>query len=234
MKTTAAALVRHALEEIGVRYTFGIPGVHNIELYDELLGSDSICPVLVTHEGGGAFMADAISRATDSIGVLAIVPAAGITHAMSGIGEAYLDGVPMLVISGGVRTDMKQAFQLHDVDQQALMRPLTKATYKLERYEDAIPMVYEAYQTAISGEPGPVFIELPANLQLLTGEVDGMPGADIKLERPAVDEQQIKDAVAMLSAAKKPGLFVGWGARYVADDLVRIAEHLGAPVSTTV
>ena len=105
MKTTAAALVRHALEQIGVRYTFGIPGVHNIELYDELLGSKSIQPVLVTHEGGGAFMADAISRATDSIGVLAIVPAAGITHAMRGVGEAFLDGVPMRGISGGVRTD---------------------------------------------------------------------------------------------------------------------------------
>jgi acetolactate synthase-1/2/3 large subunit len=96
-------------------------------------------------------MADAISRATDTIGVLAIVPAAGITHAMSGIGEAFLDGVPMLVISGGVRTDMTQAFQLHDVDQQALMRPLTKATYKLERYEDAIPMVYEVHR--IAGQP---------------------------------------------------------------------------------
>src|SRR5210317_923386 len=233
MKTTAAALVRHALEQIGVRYTFGIPGVHNIELYDELLGSDSIQPVLVTHEGCGAFMADAISRATDTIGVLAIVPAAGITHAMSGVGEAVLDGVPMLVISGGVRTDMKQSFQLHDVDQQAIMRPLTKAQYRIERYEDAIPVVYESYKTAVSGEPGPVFIELPANLQLLTGEVDAMATADITLERPALDEALIKDAVAMLASADKPGLFVGWGARFVTDDLIRIAEHLGAPVATT-
>ena len=233
MKTTAAALVRHALEQIGVRYTFGIPGVHNIELYDELLGSKSIQPVLVTHEGGGAFMADAISRATDSIGVLAIVPAAGITHAMSGVGEAFLDGVPMLVISGGVRTDMKQSFQLHDVDQQALMRPLTKAQYKIERYEDAIPMVYEAYRTAVSGDPGPVFIELPANLQLLTGEVDEMPGADFSLQRPALDEEAIAAAVALLATAENPGLFVGWGAKDVTDDLIRIAEHLGAPVATT-
>ncbi len=233
MKTTAAALVRHALEQIGVRYTFGIPGVHNIELYDELLGSDSISPVLVTHEGGGAFMADAISRATDLIGVLAIVPAAGITHAMSGIGEAFLDGVPMLVISGGIRTDMDRKFQLHDVDQQALMKPLTKAQYKIERYEDAIPVVYEAYRAAMSGEPGPVFIELPANLQLLTGEVESMPGLDLSLERPVVDEQAIRDAAAMLAAAELPGLFVGWGARGVTDDLARIAEHLGAPVATT-
>jgi acetolactate synthase-1/2/3 large subunit len=233
MKTTAAALVRHALEQIGVRYTFGIPGVHNIELYDELVGSDSIQPMLVTHEGGGAFMADAISRATDSIGTLVIVPAAGITHAMSGIGEAFLDGVPMLIISGGIRTDMSQSFQLHDVDQQALLKPLTKAQYKIERYEDAIPAVYEAYKTAISGEPGPVFIVLPANLQLLTGEVESMPDADISLDRPELDSRLIDDAVALLAGAEKPGLFVGWGARYVTDDLIRIAEHLGAPVATT-
>ena len=233
MKTTAAALVRHALEQIGVRYTFGIPGVHNIELYDELIGSGQITPVLVTHEGGGAFMADGISRATDTIGVLCIVPAAGITHAMSGIGEAFLDGVAMLIISGGIRTDMKQSFQLHDVDQQALMRPLTKAQYKIERYEDAIPIVYEAYQVAVSGEPGPVFIELPANLQLLTGEVDSMPDANIAIERPALDAQKIKDAAALLASATKPGLFVGWGAKDVTADLIRIAEHLGAPVATT-
>ena len=233
MKTTAAALVRHALEQLGVRYTFGIPGVHNIEFYDELLGSQQITPVLVSHEGGGAFMADAISRATDTIGVLAIVPAAGITHAMSGVGEAFLDGVPMLVISGGIRTDMEQSFQLHDVDQQALMRPVTKAQYRIERYEDAIPTVYEAYTTAVSGEPGPVFIEVPANLQLLTGEVDTMPEADITIERPALDEKQIADAAAMLAKAEKPGLFVGWGAKDVTEDILRIAEHLAAPVATT-
>jgi len=233
MKTTAAALVRHALEQIGVRYTFGIPGVHNIELYDELAASESITPVLVTHEGAGAFMADAISRSTGSIGVLAIVPAAGITHAMSGIGEAYLDGVPMLVISGGIRTDLRQKFQLHDVDQQALLRPLTKATYKLERHEDAIPMVYEAYRVATSGEPGPVFIELPANLQLFTGQVDTLPDFEDQSDRPAVDRGTIEAAAALLAQAERPGLFVGWGARHVQDDLVAIAEHLGAPAATT-
>ena len=233
MKTTAAALVRHALEQIGGRYTSGILSVHNIELYDELLGSTSITPVLVTHEGGGAFMADAVSRTTDSIGVLAIVPAAGITHALSGVGEAFLDGVPMLIVSGGIRTDLKQSFQLHDVDQQGIMRPLTKAQYRIDRYEDAIPVVYEAYRTAMSGDPGPVFIELPANLQLLTGEVEDMPGFDGLAERPAFDKSQVEAAADMLMAAKNPGLFVGWGARDVTADLVRIAERLGAPVATT-
>jgi acetolactate synthase-1/2/3 large subunit len=233
MKHTAARLVRHALESIGAEFTFGIPGVHNIELYDELKASEKILPVLVTHEAGAAFMADAIGRVGDSIGVLAIVPAAGITHAMSGVGEAYLDGIPMLVISGGIRTDMKQSFQLHDVDQQALMRPLTKATYRIERYEDAIPTIYEAYSTATTGEPGPVFVELPANLQLLTGDVDDMPDFEDVGERPSIDPADVSKAAELLSSAKRPGIFVGWGARHVADDIARIAEHLGAPVSTT-
>ena len=233
MRATAAKLVRHALENIGVEFTFGIPGVHNIELYDELNASEKIRPVLVTHEGGAAFMADAIGRVGDSIGVLAIVPAAGITHAMSGIGEAYLDGVPMLVISGGIRTDMDKSFQLHDVDQQALLKPLTKATYRIDSYEDAIPTIYEAYRTATEGEPGPVFVELPANLQLLTGEVSDMPAYESAAARPDVDAAAIEQAATLLSNAERPGIFVGWGARHVAADIARIADHLGAPVATT-
>ncbi len=233
MKQTAARLVRHALESIGVQFTFGIPGVHNIELYDELQTSESILPVLVTHEAGAAFMADAIGRIGDSIGVLAIVPAAGITHAMSGVGEAYLDGVPMLIVSGGIRTDMEQKFQLHDVDQQALMKPLTKAVYRIEKYEDAIPTIYEAYCKAVEGEPGPVFVELPANLQLLTGEVDNMPAFEGIAERPTFDPADIGAASALLAGADRPGIFVGWGSRHVTADIIRIAEHLGAPVATT-
>jgi acetolactate synthase-1/2/3 large subunit len=233
MKKTAAWLVRHALEEIGVRFTFGIPGVHNIELYDELQASDRIEPVLVTHEGGAAFMADAVSRSSDQVGVLVVVPAAGLTHAMSGIGEAFLDGIPMLVISGGVRTDLKQGFQLHDVDQQALMRPLTKATYRIESYDEVVDTVYRAYRTAIEGEPGPVYVELPANMQMVTGEVGEIPAFDATVPRPALDADAVSAAAKLLADAAHPGIFVGWGARHVTDDICRIAEHLGAPVATT-
>ena len=233
MKKTAAWLVRHALEQIGVPFTFGIPGVHNIELYDELQESGSIQPVLVTHEGGAAFMADAVSRSSDSVGVLVVVPAAGLTHAMSGVGEAFLDGIPMLIISGGVRNDMEQGFQLHDVDQQALMRPLTKAAYRIESYDEVVDTVYRAYRTAIGDEPGPVYIEIPANLQLMTGEVGEIPAFDAAVPRPALDTQAVAAAARLLSAATRPGLFVGWGARHVTEDICRIAEHLGAPVATT-
>ena len=233
MRKTAAWLVRQALEQIGIRYTFGIPGVHNIELYDELQESDSIQPLLVTHEAGAAFMADAVSRTSDTVGVLVVVPAAGLTHAMSGVGEAFLDGIPMLVISGGVRNDMQQGFQLHDIDQQALMRPLTKATYRIESYDEVMSTVYRAYLKAIEGEPGPVYIELPANLQLLSGEVGDLPVFDPDFPRPALDEKAILAAAELLNQSERPGIFVGWGARGVAEEIRQIAEHIGAPVATT-
>ena len=173
-------------------------------------------------------MADAVSRVSDGIGVLAVVPAAGLTHAMSGIGEAFLDGIPMLVISGGVRTDMTQSFQLHDVDQQALMRPLTKATYRIESYDEVVSTIYRAYRTAMEGEPGPVYVELPANLQLLSGEVGEIPPPDMVISRPRLDAEAVHAAVELLSASERPGLFVGWGARHVVEDVVSIAEHLAA------
>src|SRR5690606_6182649 len=105
-RKSGAWLARYALEQLPISHTFGIPGVHNTELYDELYKSERIEPVLVTHEGGASFIADAISRTGGGrVGCLAIVPAAGVTHAMSGIGEAFLDGIPMLIVSGGIRND---------------------------------------------------------------------------------------------------------------------------------
>src|SRR5246127_865632 len=175
MKRTGAWLAVYALEQIGVRFTFGIPGVHTTELYDALNSSNRIRQVLVTHEGGASFMADAVGRLSDSIGVLTVVPAAGLTHAASGIGEAFLDGVPMLVISGGPRTDTAHRYQLHQMDTHQFMGGLTKATFKVTRHNEVVPTLFKAYEIAVSGEPGPVFVELPVNILLLTDEVADLP-----------------------------------------------------------
>jgi acetolactate synthase-1/2/3 large subunit len=154
MKKTGAWLAVHAMEQIGLTHTFGIPGVHNTEIYDELNKSNAITPVLVTHEGGGAFMADGVSRAGEGVvGALMIVPAAGFTHAASGIGEAFLDGVAMLVFSGGVRTDTGRAYQLHDIDQMTLAAPLTKAAFRIAAHRDVIPTIHEAYRIATPAFP---------------------------------------------------------------------------------
>lgn len=234
MKKTGAWLVRYALEQIGVQFTFGIPGVHNTELYDELNNSETIQPVLVTHEAGGSFMADAISRTSSSIGTLVIVPAAGAAYSSAGIGEAYLDGIPMLVISGGVRTDIPFTYQLHQMDQQNFLDEITKKTWKVSRHSEIIPTIYEAYRVANEGEPGPVFVEVPVNLQLFTGEVEGLPLFEQRPPAPLlVESSQIDRAVELLLKAKNPGIFVGWGARDATHLVADIAEFLNAPVSTT-
>src|SRR5215471_12087368 len=146
---TGAWLARYALEQLPVSHTFGIPGVHTTELYDELAQSEKIRPVLVTHECGGAFAADAISRTGGGrIGCLVIVPAAGVTHAMSGIGEAFLDGIPLLVITGGPRTDTTFGYQLHQLDQSRLVDGLVKGAWKVTEHSQIVPVIFEAYRTA--------------------------------------------------------------------------------------
>jgi len=233
---TAASLLREALENVGVRYTFGIPGVHNTEIYDELAQSAVITPVLVTHEGGGAFMADAVSRSGTSLGTLVIVPAAGVTHAASGIAEAFLDGIPMLVIAGGIRRDTGRQYQLHDVNQHALLKPITKGTWLIERHADVIPTIHEAVRVATSGEPGPVFVEIPVNLQMMTGDPGpatvlkfaGPPTADVRCTAAAIGT-----AAELLAQAESPAIFVGWGAVDASAEIAALADRLGAPVTTT-
>lgn len=234
MKKTAAWLAVHALEQLGIRYTFGIPGVHNTELYDELDKSSTIEPILVTHEGGAAFMADALSRVSrDAIGVLAIVPAAGFTHAASGIGEALLAGVPMLIVSAGIRTDTGKCFQLHGIDLLALAKPLTKAAFRIARHEDVVPTLFEAYRIATGGRPGPVLVEIPVNLQLFPGAAGVVPRWTPAPEPAAPDAQLVREAADLLAQARRPTLFVGWGAHRAGAEVVAIAELLQAPVSTT-
>ncbi len=235
MKKTAAWLAVYALEQVGVKYTFGIPGVHNTEFYDELNNSEKITPILVTHEGCASFMADALSRiAYETIGTLAIVPAAGLTHAASGIGEALLDGIPMLIVTGGIRTDLDKRYQLHEIDQLVLAKGLTKAAFRIERHAEVVPIFFEAYRIATSGEPGPVLIELPVNLQLFPGEVDGqLPRWNPPPSPVFHGREAIAHAAELLLAAKNPGLFVGWGARHASEESAAIAELLQAPVATT-
>src|SRR5215472_13608570 len=204
MKRTGAWLTVYALEQIGARFTFGIPGVHTTELYDALNNSNRI-----TQEGGASFMADAVGRLSDSIGVLTVVPAAGLTHAASGMGEAFLDGVPMLVLSGGPRNDTGHRYQLHQMDTHKFMSGLTKATFRVDRHEDVVPMLFEAYRIATSGEPGPVYVELPVNILLMTGEIGDLTPFQPAPPPRAGAASEIANAVDLLRDAKRPCIFAG-------------------------
>lgn len=233
MKKTGAQLAVYALEQLPITHTFGIPGVHVTEIYDELHKSKKISPTLVTHECGAAFMADAVSRTSASIGALVIVPAAGATHALSGIAEAFLDGIPMLVISGGVNRSSGKSYQLHQWDQQSLMENVTKRSFLVAGHKDVVPTIFEAYNIAVSGEPGPVFVEIPYEVQIFQGEVDKLQVFSTDRQPPSVDNDKIRQALALLSQAKQPGLFLGWGARDCTELAIRLAELIEAPVATT-
>ncbi len=234
MRKTGAWLARYALEQLPVSHTFGIPGVHTTELYDELAQSEKIRPVLVTHEVSGAFAADAISRTGGGrIGCLVIVPAAGLTHAMSGIGECYLDGIPLLVITGGTRTDVGFGYQLHQIDQQRLADGIVKRAWKVKEHCEIVPAIFEAYRIAVSGVPGPVLVEIPVNLQLLEASADPLPVFSPPDCPRQVDSAALEAAAGLLAEARSPGIFTGWGAVDAVESVAGIAELLGAPVATT-
>ena len=233
-KVNGADLVVKALAAEGVRLTFGIPGTHNIELYDALDRSPGITPVLVTDEQSASFMADAVSRSGAGVGVANVVPGAGVTHCLSGVAEAYMDTVPLVVLTCGIRNDTGKAYQLHDIDQLALLAPVTKATFKVERADEIYATVRHAFDVARRDAPGPVAVEIPANLYMLAHEV-GEPAYDVTRPYPPQPaERDLAAAALLLAAARNPVVYAGMGCRGAVAELRQVAERLGAPVATTI
>jgi len=234
MKRRGAEIVVRALEAEGVRFAFGIPGTHNIELYDALERSDKIEPVLVTDEQAASFMADGVSRSSDHVGLVNVVPGPGVSHTLSGVAEAYMDTVPLVVLVTGVRDDTGHAFQLHDVDQLAMLRPVTKAQLKVKSPGDIYPLVRQAFHLARAGAPGPVALEVPANYLILSQNVPALAYEAPAYEAPAPTPEQLDEAARLLAQARRPALYVGNGARGAAALVRALAERLGAPVTTTI
>lgn len=233
MKMTGGDIVVRALEDEGVPFAFGIPGTHNIELYDSLSRSASVRPILVTDEQSASFMADGVTRSSGKLGVVNVVPGAGLTHALSGIAEAYMDGVPMLVLACGIRTDTARAFQLHDVDQLSIARPVTKAQHRAEQGSEIYATIRRACRLARAAPPGPVIVEIPVNHYLFRHE----PGLDAVVDGPSAPPaprpEELKRVYDLLAASRRPLLYLGLGAAGAALDLVALAERLDAPVATT-
>ncbi|MEK7379754.1 MAG: thiamine pyrophosphate-binding protein, partial [Gemmatimonadota bacterium] len=170
------------------------------------------------------------------LGCVNLVPGAGFTHALSGIAEAYMDGVPMLVLGCGIRQDVRLGYQLHDIDQLAMAAPVTKDTFRPLEGRDLYRTIREACRLARAGTPGPVMVEVPVNLYLSRHEVSEADlGAPTASPPPTATREQLDRAAEWLSA---PGartlLHVGLGAAGAGAHLVRLAERLGAPVTTTI
>jgi acetolactate synthase I/II/III large subunit len=234
-KMTGGDIVVRALEDEVVHFTFGIPGTHNIELYDSLARSTSVRPVLVTDEQSASFMADGVARASGQLAAVNVVPGAGLTHALSGIAEAYLDGIPMLVLACGIRRDTGKAFQLHDVDQLAIARPVTKAQLRAEQGTEIYATIRRACQIARRAPAGPAMVEIPAEHYIFRHDVD------LELRDPmpvsptaAPQREQVEQARQWIEASRRPLIYVGLGALEASADIVVLAERLNAPVATTI
>ncbi len=236
MKMTGGAIVVRALADEGIRLAFGIPGTHNIELYDAFGDSDLVRPILVTDEQSAGFMADGLWRASGEMGCVNIVPGAGLTHAMSGIAEAYMDCVPMLVLGCGIRRTTNKSYQLHDIDQLAIAAPVVKGTFRPETGTELYRVIREACALARSGTPGPVMVEVSIDHYLTRHEVD--PGAwtsPAPLPVPSASREQVARAAALLAPPGiKPLIYAGLGAQGATAELLALAERLEAPVATTI
>jgi acetolactate synthase-1/2/3 large subunit len=232
MKMIGSDIVVHALEDEGIPFTFGIPGTHNIELYDSLARSTTVQAVLVTDEQSASFMADGVARSSGKLAAVNVVPGAGLTHALSGIAEAYLDGIPMLVLACGIRRDTGKAFQLHDVDQLAIARPVTKAQFLVQQGSELYSTIRRACRIARTAPAGPVIVEVPAELYLFRQESDLNSSVE---EQPTLlpCPEDLDRARGLLAACRRPLLYLGLGAAGPGANLVALAERLDAPVATT-
>ena len=232
MKLTGAQILIQTLIEQGVTDVFGYPGGQVINIYDALYEyKDKINHVLTAHEQGAAHAADGYSRATGKVGVCLATSGPGATNLVTGIATAMLDSIPMVAITGNVPCSLigKDSFQ--EIDITGVTLPITKHNYFVSKIEDLADTIREAFSVAKSGRPGPVLIDIPKDVQVAKYEYEAQPVVE-KIPLPKVKESLIDEAVAMISEAKKPYIYVGGGAAGLGmgQDIVALAEKIGAVI----
>ncbi|MBM3995321.1 MAG: thiamine pyrophosphate-binding protein [Planctomycetes bacterium] len=226
----ADALVE-TLRAEGVDCVFGIPGAQENEVWDALK-TKRLPYLLTTHEFSAATMADGYARSTGKPGVLCIVPGPGLTNALTGLGEALLDSVPIVCIVGDVSNATNaRPFQVHCLNHVSLLQPVTKRVFTISAVADIPGVVRQAFQLARAGEPGPVGVVIPYNLFLEATRFNSGP-----LEPTPVpfDEQAARRALQLLSDRRqRVGIYAGMGCLDHSATLVQVAELLQAPVATS-
>lgn len=230
---TGEALVG-LLEAYGVEVVFGVPGVHNLELYRALPRS-AIRHVLTRHEQGAGFMADGYARATGRPGVCFTITGPGLLNTLTPLGQAWSDSSPVLVVSTALdaRDSAQGRGRLHEMlDQRGAAAAVTDLAMRADTPRDIQDAVARAFARWSGGRPRPAYLEIPLDV-LAEPAGDGWSARALP-SRPAPDEGSIAAAGVRLNAARRPVLIVGGGAADAAAEAVRVAEALRAPVLTTV
>ncbi len=241
MEITGAEIVVRCLAEEGVEHVFGYPGGAVLYIYDEIFKQDKFQHILVRHEQAALHAADAYSRSSNKIGVALVTSGPGVTNAVTGLATAYMDSIPMVVITGQVPSYAigQDAFQ--ECDTVGITRPCVKHNFLVKDVTDLALTIKKAFYIAKTGRPGPVLVDIPKDISMHKAEFTQSEYASMPVEmrsyKPADKGHlgQIKKALQLLLAAERPMIYAGGGVilANASHELNRLVEKLGAPCTTT-
>ena len=232
-------MLMHALHDEGVELIFGYPGGAALHIYDAIFRQDKINHILVRHEQGATHAADGYSRATGKPGVVLVTSGPGATNAITGIATAFMDSIPMVVISGQVASHLIGTDAFQETDMIGISRPVVKHSYTVFDAKDIPIVIKEAFHVATTGRPGPVVIDIPKDM---TGpenifDYSYPEKADIRSYNPPIDpdKDQVERAVNEIMKARKPVIYAGGGAiaSNAEEELFQLNQILDAPVTNT-
>lgn len=232
---TGAQCLIKALEDVGVDTIFGYPGGQAIDMYNALYDSKKLHHILVRHEQGATHAADGYARATGKVGTVIVTSGPGATNTVTGISTAYMDSIPMVVITGQVATSSLGSDAFQESDMTGITMPIVKHNYLVHDPEKLPEIVAEAYYIASTGRPGPVVIDIPGNVSKAQNVPYHFPD-EVKLEsyKPTYkgNSKQVKSAVRALEKAERPIIYAGGGilSSNASAELLDLAETLQIPV----
>jgi acetolactate synthase-1/2/3 large subunit len=234
---TGAEIVIHCLQAEGVEVVFGYPGGAVLFIYDELFKQDKVKHVLVRHEQGAAHAADAYSRASSKVGVCLVTSGPGVTNAVTGIATAYMDSIPMVIITGQVPTHAIGLDAFQECDTVGITRPCVKHNFLVKDVRDLASTIKKAFHIARTGRPGPVLVDIPKDVTTQTCRFEYPEAVSMRSYSPTVKGHpgQIKKAVQLLLEAKRPMVYTGGGVILsdAAAQLTKLVRALGFPCTNT-
>ena len=237
MKISGAKMVIESLKEEGVDIVFGYPGGAIMNVYDEIYKQSFFQHILTRHEQAAIHAAEGYAKSTGKVGVAIVTSGPGFTNAVTGLADAYMDSIPLVVISGQVPTTIIGTDGFQEIDAVGISRPCTKHNYLVNKIEDLPRIIKEAFYIANSGRPGPVHVDIPKDITAELANFEYPKEVNLPTYKPTVkyNKRQLKKAMDAISKAKKPLLYVGGGAilSNCAYDIREFAEKVNIPVVET-
>lgn len=234
---TGAEITIRCLQEEGVSHIFGYPGGAVLFLYDELFKQDKVKHILVRHEQAALHAADGYARSSNKVGVALVTSGPGVTNAVTGIATAYMDSIPMVIISGQVPTAAigQDAFQ--EVDTVGITRPCVKHNFLVKDVSELAVTIKKAFYIASTGRPGPVLVDIPKDVTQQKAEFHYPASISLRSYSPVIngDAQQLRKAVQMILEAKRPMVYTGGGVILddAAAELTELVQMLNFPCTST-